>query len=50
VDRILTAPDVQYPNGIQISPDDKTLYLIEANQSEGGARLIRAYDLQPDGP
>jgi gluconolactonase len=47
--RILAAPDVQRPNGIQVSPDDRTLYLIEANQAPGGARLIRAYDLQPDG-
>ena len=47
--RILAAPEVQRPNGIQVSPDDKTLYLIEANQAEGGARMIRAYDLQPDG-
>jgi gluconolactonase len=49
VTRILAAPDVQRPNGIQVSPDDSTLYLIEANQAQGGARLIRAYDLQPDG-
>jgi gluconolactonase len=49
VARILAPPDVQRPNGIQVSPDDKTLYLIEANQAEGGARMIRAYDLQPDG-
>jgi len=47
--RILTAPDVQRPNGIQISPDDRILYLVEANGAAGGARLIRAYDLQPDG-
>jgi gluconolactonase len=47
--RILAAPDVQRPNGIQVSPDDSTLYLIEANQAQGGARLIRAYDLQSDG-
>jgi gluconolactonase len=47
--RILNAPDVQRPNGIQISPDDKTLYLVEANQAEGGARMLRAYDLQADG-
>lgn len=47
--RILDAPDVQNPNGIQISPDDRTLYLVEANQAQGGARLIRAYDLQADG-
>jgi gluconolactonase len=47
--RILMAPDIQRPNGIQVSPDDRTLYLIEANQAQDGARLIRAYDLQPDG-
>ena len=47
--RILVAPDVQRPNGIQISPDDRILYIVEANGAEGGARMIRAYDLQPDG-
>jgi len=47
--RILASPDIQRPNGIQVSPDDKQLYLIEANQAEGGARMIRAYDLRPDG-
>ena len=47
--RILAAPDIQRPNGIQISPDDQTLYLVEANGAEGGARMIRAYDLLPDG-
>ena len=49
VARILARPDIERPNGIQISPDDKTLYLIEANGAEGGARLIRGYDLAPDG-
>ena len=47
--RILTTPDIQRPNGIQISPDDRQLYLIEANGAAGGARMIRAYDLRPDG-
>jgi gluconolactonase len=47
--RILAAPEVQRPNGIQISPDDRKLYLVEANQAQGGARMIRSYDLQPDG-
>jgi gluconolactonase len=47
--RILATPEIQRPNGIQISPDDKTLYLIEANNAQGGARLIRAYDLRADG-
>jgi gluconolactonase len=47
--RILAAPDIQRPNGIQISPDDRTLYLVEANGAQGGARMIRAYDLGADG-
>jgi gluconolactonase len=47
--RILGAPDVQWPNGIQISPDDKTLYIVETNQAKGGARRINAYDLAADG-
>src|SRR5438876_508485 len=47
--RILSTPDIQRPNGIQVSPDDKQLYLIEANGAEGGARMIRAYDLGADG-
>jgi sugar lactone lactonase YvrE/ABC-type molybdate transport system substrate-binding protein len=47
--RILSAPEIQSPNGIQISPDDSKLYLVEANQAQGGARMIRSYDLQPDG-
>lgn len=47
--KILGAPDVQWPNGIQISPDDKTLYIVETNQAKGGARRINAYDLGADG-
>jgi gluconolactonase len=47
--RILKSPDIQWPNGIMISPDDKTLYLVEANKVKGGARMIRAYDLDANG-
>lgn len=47
--RILAQPDIDKPNGIVISPDDKTLYLIESHPDAGRARMIRAYDLQPDG-
>jgi len=49
VTRILAKPAIERPNGIQVSPDDRTLYLIEANGAAGGARLIRAYDLAADG-
>ena len=47
--RILSAPAIERPNGIVISPDDRILYHVEANQSLGGARMIRAYDLAEDG-
>jgi gluconolactonase len=47
--RILAGPDTEWPNGIVISPDDKTLYLIEAHKTEGGTRAIRAYDLSAEG-
>ena len=47
--RILAAPQIEKPNGIVIAPDDRTLYLIEANGADKGARMIRAYDLRPDG-
>ena len=47
--RILGAPDIQRPNGIQVSPDNRTLYFIEANGAQGGARMIRAYDLAAGG-
>jgi len=49
ITRLLAAPDTEWPNGLVISPDDKTLYLIEANKVEGGTRAIRAYDLSADG-
>ncbi len=47
--RILAAPAIERPNGLILSPDDKTFYLVESNGAEKGARMIRAYDLGPDG-
>ena len=47
--RIAGAPDIQRANGIQVSGDDKTLYVVEANQAKDGHRRISAFDLQPDG-
>jgi gluconolactonase len=47
--RILAPPEIEHPNGIQVSPDDKTLYVAEASGAVGGARMIRSYDLQSDG-
>ncbi len=49
VSRILLAPQVHRPNGLIISPDDKILYVVESVQTEKGPRMIRAFDLRPDG-
>lgn len=47
--RILGAPDVQNPNGVQIAPGDRTLYVSESGMRAGDRRDIRAFDLLPDG-
>lgn len=49
VARVVGAPAIERPNGLQISPDDRTLYVIEAGNAPAGPRMIRAFDLQPDG-
>jgi gluconolactonase len=49
VTKILASPDIERPNGLIISPDDRTFYLVEANGAERGARMIRAYNLSPEG-
>lgn len=49
ITRLLADPATEWPNGLVISPDDKTFYLIEAHKTEGGTRAIRAYDLSPEG-
>ena len=49
VAQLLKWPQVHMPNGIVISPDEKTLYLIEAHPDADHHRDIRAYDLHEDG-
>ncbi|MEQ1757651.1 MAG: SMP-30/gluconolactonase/LRE family protein [Vicinamibacterales bacterium] len=49
VTRVLSSPAIERPNGLQISPDDRTLYIIEAGAAPSGPRMIRAFDLQADG-
>lgn len=47
--RILASPEIDMPNGVDTSPDDKFLYLIESDGRDKRARCVRAYDLQTDG-
>lgn len=41
--------DMQMPNGILISPDNRTLYVVDHNPDEGGARTLVAYDVDGEG-
>ena len=48
VTRVLSQPAFQQPNGIALSPDDKTLYIVDHNIRPGGNRRIWAFDLEDD--
>lgn len=41
--------DLERPNGIAVSPDQKTLYVVDNNNGAGGSRKVYAYELNPDG-
>lgn len=49
VSRILHEPDIHMPNGVEVSPDSRTLYVIESDGRENRNRCILAYDLRADG-
>jgi len=49
VTRVLHAPDIDMPNGLVTSPDDKLLYLVESDGRQRRKRQIVAYDLSADG-
>jgi sugar lactone lactonase YvrE len=41
--------DLQVPNGILITPDNRTLYVADNSPAEGGARTLVAYDVSSKG-
>jgi gluconolactonase len=47
--RVVAFPDIHMPNGLVISPDDRTLYLIESNPRAERNRCILAFDLSAEG-
>jgi gluconolactonase len=49
VSRKLTQKEIDRPNGIAVSPDDTTFYLIDSHPKIGGNRKIWAFDLGADG-
>ena len=47
---VLALPDVDRPNGILISPDDKYMYICDNNNNvHGGSRKVLRFDLKADG-
>lgn len=49
VTRVLTQKEVQRPNGIAITPDAKTLYVVDSHPKVDGNRKIWAFDVSEDG-
>ncbi|MGD9857069.1 MAG: SMP-30/gluconolactonase/LRE family protein, partial [Planctomycetaceae bacterium] len=49
VTEALTQPQIQRPNGIALSPDERTLYLVDSCPVIGGNRKIWKFDLADDG-
>lgn len=45
VRRVLSQPDIGRPNGLAITPDAKTLYVIDSHSVAGGNRKIWAFDV-----
>jgi gluconolactonase len=49
VTRVITQPQIDRPNGIALSPDEKTMYVVDSCPIAGGNRKIWAFDLAKDG-
>lgn len=49
VSRAISQPDIERPNGIALSPDEKILYLIDSCPTVGGNRKVWAFDLSDAG-
>lgn len=49
VTRVITQPTIQRPNGIALSPDERTLYVVDSCPILGGHRKIWAFDLASEG-
>jgi gluconolactonase len=49
VTRVVSQPQVERPNGLAITPDGKTLYLIDSHPRPGGARKVWAFAINADG-
>ena len=49
VSRVLSQPQIERPNGLAITPDARTLYVIDSHTRPGGNRKVWAFDVAKDG-
>lgn len=49
VKRVISQPDIQRPNGIAITPDARTLYVVDSHSAQGGNRLIWSFPVSEGG-
>jgi gluconolactonase len=49
VERVLTQPAIERPNGLAITPDAQTLYVIDSHTRPGGNRKVWALDVDERG-
>ena len=47
--RVLSQPQIERPNGLAITPDARTLYVIDSHTRPGGNRKVWAFDVAEDG-
>ncbi|MBX6312339.1 MAG: SMP-30/gluconolactonase/LRE family protein [Isosphaeraceae bacterium] len=49
VTRVVSQPQIERPNGITITPDARTLYVIDSHSRPGGNRKVWAFSVSEDG-
>jgi gluconolactonase len=49
VKRVLARPDVERPNGLALTPDGGTLYVVDSHGRPGGNRKVWAFEVAEDG-
>lgn len=49
VERVLSQPEIERPNGLAITPDARTLYVVDSNSRPGGNRKVWAFDVADRG-
>jgi gluconolactonase len=49
VTRVLSQPQIERPNGLAVTPDARTLYVVDSHTRPGGNRKIWSFDIAADG-